>query len=153
MSVRKGIYHVLEHLIKASHKPLTSVEVHDHPEVREIVGTGQEGVDKVSDYLGHMYRRNLLARVPSRGIGMAKWAYYWRDPKVGSAAVPVQRVAQPRLVVRKFEDGAAANHVAEMAELQKNNGVVFEKPSVKISEEGRNIVIDLPRLRITIAAK
>lgn len=50
-----GIYQVLERLLKAANRPLTCVELFDAPEVRQLA----PDVNRVSDYLGHMYRRAL----------------------------------------------------------------------------------------------
>ncbi len=130
-----GIYHVLERILKASPKPLTSVELFDSPDVRQFA----EDVNQVSDYLGHMYRRDYLSRVPSRGIGQARYAYTWKHPKLGSRVdTPVQRKAQPKLVLRT--ENGNAERLAEMAKMQQPLQVV---PHVDVKREGNQVHIHI----------
>jgi hypothetical protein len=125
-----GIYHVLERLLKASQKPLTSVELFDSPDVRQYA----DDINKVSDYLGHMFRRDLLSRVPSRGYGMAKWAYFWKNPKVGTR-VPAQRHAAPRLVVKNLEEPSSTPSLKTPLRVVENadGSLAVELPSFIIT--------------------
>lgn len=123
-----GIYHVLKQHLEQANRPLTCVDLYDHEDVRALA----EDANRVSDYLGHMYRRGLLARHPAQkgGSSMARYAYSWKNPK---AAAPAQRHAQPRLsLVERSKDA---------------------KPSIAIEETNEGVVIDLQDFTITIRRK
>lgn len=69
-------YIKLEALLKRSKQPLTCAELYDKPEIRALV----KSTDEVSDCLGYMWRRGLLARTnaPRTGEKSARYAYTWR---------------------------------------------------------------------------
>ena len=52
------LYHVLERLLKETEQPVTCVDLYDHPEVSSIADT----VNKVSDTLGHLWRKGYVQR-------------------------------------------------------------------------------------------
>lgn len=125
-----GIYHVLKQHLEASDQPLTCVDLYDHPDVRALV----DDANRVSDYLGHMYRRGLLARhpAPKDGTSMARFAYSWKNPKL---KVPAQRNVAPRL---------------QLVNPKGNGG---GKPNINIEETESGVTIDLPHFTVTIRAK
>lgn len=137
MSVQSvvGIYQVLAKLLKASPKPLTCVELYDFPEVRKYAAD----TNKVSDYLGHMYRRGFLNRAPSQGVGFARWAYGWKDPKLEPKIT--SRRAQPKLSVINTEA------------TEKVRRTIAEKAAVKVVEDGDDIIIDTLHFTIRIHTK
>lgn len=128
-----GIYHVLENRLKQSETPLTCVELFDDPDVKKFA----DSAARVSDYLGHMYRRGLLGREPAPKSlhSQARWGYYWKNRAevVSSAA----KVTAPAPVVQ------------DVAPVRK----VLSKPNIEISDNGGTVVIDLPELTITIRSK
>lgn len=130
-----GIYQVLAKLLKASPKPLTCVELIDFPEVRKYAAD----TNKVSDYLGHMYRRGFLRRYPSQGVGFARWAYSWKDPKIEPKIVT--RHAQPKLGV--------VNAIVD----KEVKRVIAEKAAVRVTEDGSDLVIDTMHFSIRIHQK
>ncbi len=83
-----------------------------------------------------MYRRKLLNRYPAPrdGSSMARFAYTWKDPKVGA---PVQRVPQPRLVVTPIAPARA---------LRSN-------VQVEVQEEPDGLHIDLENFTLIIRRK
>lgn len=133
-----GIYQVIEQLLKASDRPLTCVDLFDSPEVKRYA----DDANRVSDYLGHLYRRQLLKRFPAPkdGSSMARYAYMWKDPKLGS---PAQRHVQPRLFVAKPQ--------------QSHNGdqqhTVLSRPNIEITDGGGVVTIELPNAVLTIRTK
>jgi hypothetical protein len=120
-----GIYTILEKLLRETKEPLTCVQLFDSGQVRQHA----ESADKVSDYLGHMWRRGLLARYPApkHGSSMARWAYIWKD----------QPADTPRPEIRQLPG-------VEM---------LLDRPAMQVYESGRQVVIDLPNLVIRIDMK
>jgi len=121
-----GIYNVLETIMKKADRPLTCVEFYDDPDVKKFA----DSVNRVSDYLGHMYRRGLLGRTsaPKTYNSQARWGYFWK------ARSEVTKISEPRLALitpRK----------------------ILAKPNITITDNGNSIVIDLPGLSIAITSK
>lgn len=128
-----GIYHVLETQLKQAARPLTCVDLFDNPDVKKFA----DSVSRVSDYLGHMYRRGLLGREPAPKTlnSQARWGYFWKNRAEIEAAKP-----RP----------SPAPLPAELpAPLRK----ILSKPNIDISDNGGLVVIDLPELTITIRTK
>ena len=84
----KEIYEVLERHLRAAVEPLTAPALLELPDVKALVGDPK----KLSDHLGHMWRRGLLERYPApqHGPSMARWAYKWKEQETGAAGA--QRV-------------------------------------------------------------
>lgn len=114
----KGLLQALEKVLRETGRAMDCVELFDIPSVREYAATA----NRVSDYLGLMWRKALVTRVPSAQAGgsRARWAYQWKN-----AAVPVVGVEYaPRLLA--------------------------DRPGIVITEEGKTIHITMPHLQITI---
>lgn len=125
-----GIYHVLETQIKKANSPLTCVELFDNPDVKKFA----DSVARVSDYLGHMYRRGLLGREPAPKTmnSQARWAYFWRNR----------------------EEAAQARAPASVVPISPGQPrKVLSRPNIEISDNGATVVIELPELTITIRSK
>jgi hypothetical protein len=69
----KGLLQALEIALRESGRAMDCNELFDLPDVREHAATA----NRVSDYLGLMWRRALVTRVPSaqEGGSRARWAY------------------------------------------------------------------------------
>lgn len=132
-----GIYNTLETLIKRSEKPLTCVELYDDPDVRQFA----DSINRVSDYLGHMYRRGLLGRESAAKTpnSQARWAYFWKD-KAEALAARKASVKPPAVP-------------APVVELPSSIRKILSKPNIEISDNGATVVIDLPELTVTIRTK
>lgn len=87
-----GLYHAIERTLRASDKPLTSLDLYDAPEVRKFA----EDAKDVSNKCGYLWRRGLLTRTISQEEGRAKFAYAWKRPNSAKHA-PFDRHQQPRL--------------------------------------------------------
>jgi hypothetical protein len=106
-----GIYAALENALKESDKPLTCADLIDRPEVREW----SDDSNKISNCLGHMWRKGLLARhaAPAAHLSMARFAYSWKgDPVDTSKIIPMPRqfvaeTAKQRLEVTQIPNGIA----------------------------------------------
>lgn len=84
------IYSLLEAHLRAAKKPLTCVDMLEFEDVKEFT----EDANRISNYLGHMWRKKLLRRhtaLPS-DLSMARFAYSW-DPESHSP-VPVKGPAE-----------------------------------------------------------
>jgi hypothetical protein len=81
----------------------------------------------VSDYLGNLWRKGLVVRLPApKADGRARWMYEWkRKGKTTAEGIPYIGPAN----------------------------LIYDKPKMTITEEGGVVVIDLPQLTITIRGK
>lgn len=82
-----GIYGVLERYLRAAKDPLTCVDLFAKNDVKKFAANA----NKVSDYLGHMWRRGLLDRfyAPKDSTTMARYAYLWKAQEVAAEPEPV----------------------------------------------------------------
>lgn len=100
----EGLYRLLEKLLRAADTPLNCNELYDNLEVREFAASP----NRVSDYLGNMWRRGLVSRVPDANAGRGpRWRYLWKDkvpPGLGAIGyVPKSLIDRPNLLIS--EDG------------------------------------------------
>lgn len=103
-----SIYTEIEKILKRSKNPLTCTDLYDKPEIRKEA----ESVQQVSDSLGYLWRRGLLARQPAprTGAKSARYAYSWRsDADKPAKPVTIEDVEPTRIHgfdVRKEPDGS-----------------------------------------------
>lgn len=118
----EGLYRSLEEIFRRAKKPLTCNDIwDDHPVVRDFAASP----NRVSDYMGNMWRRGLLSRLPVPEPGRGpRWSYMWKD-KVPPALAALEYV--PKAIV--------------------------ERPNLIISEEGDQIQIDLKEVVILIRTR
>jgi hypothetical protein len=88
-----GIYSVLEKHLRKTADPLTCVDLFQKADVQKFAANA----NKVSDYLGHMWRRGLLDRfyAPRTSTSMARYAYAWKEEPAEAAPQKVATVASP----------------------------------------------------------
>lgn len=124
-----GIYHVLKQHLENATDPQTCVDLFDHQDVKQFA----EDANRVSDYLGHMFRRGLLTRTaaPRTDSSAARYAYLWKNAK---AEAPKQRNVQPRL------------EIVQEGRRTKNEVQITEHPDGSIS-------VELSAVTITIKPK
>lgn len=117
------IYKVLEkHLKKAGDNPQTCVDLYEHRDVQELV----ESANRVSDYLGHMWRRGVLQRYYAANTTQrSRYAYTWIGDQTGEKAKPVQYLTQ----------------------------VKGGRPNVTVTEQDGKLVLDFNSFTITIESK
>ena len=117
----EGLYQLLEKILFDATEPLDSVQIYDMPEVRKLAASP----NRVSDYLGNIWRKGLATRIPAGGEGRGpRWKYAWK-----SKVPPSQNAVEytPKLLVNR--------------------------PTVVITEEGLTMQIEMPELTIIIKQK
>lgn len=122
----EGLFDVLEKILRNAKEPLDCVEIYEKSmDVRNRAANP----NRVSDYLGNMWRKGQLLRLPApRGEGKrARWLYAWKG-----------RPPQPKPDVSKATAFDAAMQT------------ILDKPDLHIEENGRVLTITLPGIRVTI---
>lgn len=127
-SQKDGLYGALENALKQADEALDCASLFDIPEVREHATS----VNRVSDYLGNMWRRGDVIRLPAPRMenSKARWVYAWKGR------------TQARI---KLKDIAA--HAASVSDKVRT---LVSQPALEIVEDGRTVTITLPHLTITI---
>jgi hypothetical protein len=118
-----GLYNALEKALRESKQPLDCVQLFDIPEVKEHAASA----NRVSDYLGNLWRRGEVVRLPGGGTAnsRARWSYQWKKNPLGAKSTPAAGIEYtPRLLV--------------------------DRPTAVITEEGKTIHIETPHLTIII---
>lgn len=123
-----GLYGALEDALKKSDEALDCTALFGLPEIRRHA----KSVNRVSDYLGNMWRKGDVIRLPappSKGI-KSRWVYAWKG---------------------RVESRIKIKDIAKNAEFSAGKvGTLLSRPSLEITEEGKNIVITTPHCTITI---
>lgn len=118
-----GLFPALEAALKAASEPLDYQALFDMPSIKEHAPS----VTRVSDYLGGLWRKGVVVRLPApqSGSSRSKWMYEWKGQKGP-----------------KYLDA-----------IEYSPKVLADRPSVLISEEGNLITLDFPNLVIQIRQK
>jgi len=122
----QGLYGALERELKKAKEPLDCATLFESPRVREHAET----VNRVSDYLGNMWRKGQVLRLPAPRLEntRARWLYVWKDrPKTK----PVVDMSQA-------------------VEFSETVDALLNRPNMQVTEEGDTVVITLPSITITI---
>lgn len=119
-----GLFGALEAELKKAKEPLDCVALFDKPSVRAHA----LNVNRVSDYLGNMWRKGQVLRLPApRGEDRrSRWLYVWKGRPP---------VAKPTI-----------DDALKLSATQ----TILSKPNIEISEEGNVVTITLPGWSITI---
>lgn len=120
-----GIYRTLEELLRKAKAPVTCVDLFDNPEVKQYA----PNANKVSDYLGHMWRRGLLQRytAPQTSTSLARYAYLWRQEDSSQKRGQVIPIPMPSHV----------RHRMDIREVDGELVVEFAEFSLHIRPRGR----------------
>lgn len=119
-----GLYQALEAELKKSAQPMDCWMLYEKPSVRAHAAT----VNRVSDYLGNMWRKGQLSRLPAPSgdpTARSRWMYLWKGRKLAAPSI-------------------------ESAVDFDTKKLLVQRPNVEISEAGGSITIELPNLVITI---
>ncbi len=122
------IYQILEELLKAAGtNPQTCADLFDDHRVKKLA----PNTNRVSDYLGHMWRRGLIQRwYASKDTSQrSRYAYTWMEQKP-VAPEPVERLT----IVPKLKP-------------------TQEKPNVTVTEDDGSITLDFKEFTITVKRK
>ena len=119
-----GLFPVLEAALKAASEPLDCQTLYDMPEVQQHAAS----VNRVSDYLGGLWRKGLVVRLPApkTSNSRARWMYEWKGGK------------GPKL---------------HAAHLEYAPRILADRPTCLITEEGNVITMEFPNLIISIRQK
>lgn len=117
----ENLLEILEKVLAASNAPMDCNELFDIPEVRACAASA----NRVSDYLGNLWRKGKLTRVPATDPGRGpRWKYQWKKKiRVGSTGLEYI----PKLLA--------------------------DRPTMLISEQGDQVQIELADLTILIKQK
>jgi len=118
-----GLVPALETALRAASQPLDAQTLFDMAEIREHAASSS----RVSDYLGNLWRRGLVVRLPAPDLGKGKprWMYEWKGQKGA-----------------KYLDA-----------VEYTPKVLADRPSVLITEDGNVITLEFPNLIIQVRQK
>lgn len=122
------IYKIIEQHLKDSKEPLSSTDLWAFDDVR----ANARSPEKVSDYLGLMWRRGMLQRwhTPKTSLSRSLYAYSWAEHETQQHHEPVVAL-KPLSAVPQ----------------------TYKKSNVVITEEENRIVLDFDKFTLTIQAK
>jgi hypothetical protein len=117
-----GLFPALEKALQKATKPLDCNDLYEMPVIKKRAAS----VNRVSDYLGNLWRTGRVVRLPAKdcGDGRSRWQYQWKGER---AAAPESVAYGPR--------------------------VLADRPSLLITEEGNVVTIELPNMVISIRQK
>lgn len=117
------IYKIIERLLKNSSAPLSSSALWENSDVR----ANARSAEKVSDYLGLMWRRGLLQRwdVPATATSRSRYAYSWLNED--EAPQKIERL----------------HPVAS----------TYRKSNVVVTEDGDRVILDFDKFTLIVQAK
>lgn len=123
----EGLFGALEKELRKAKEPLDCVTLFEVGAVREHAETA----NRVSDYLGNLWRKGLVQRLPAPRIDgtRARWLYIWKDK--GPKKKPPVDLSQ----AISFDE-----HVES----------IFTRPGLEVTEEGGTIVLTMKHVTITI---
>lgn len=118
-----GLFPALEAALRAASEPLDCQALFDMPAIKQHAAS----VTRVSDYLGGLWRKGVVVRLPAPkdGSSRSRWMYEWKGNK-----------------------GAKYLDAIEYAPR-----VLADRPAVLITEEGNLITMEFPNLVIQIRQK
>lgn len=126
-SNESGLFGALETVLRKSDEPMDCASLHDIPEVRKHAET----INRVSDYLGNMWRKGLVLRLPAPRLEgtRARWLYIWKN-KGPTVRAPVD--------------------VTEAKAYSPDVMKMLAHVNMEITQEGDSVVITLPAVTVTI---
>lgn len=123
-----GLFPALEAALKAASEPLDCQTLFDMPEIRKHAASA----NRVSDYLGGLWRKGLVVRLPASkssekaAANRARWAYEWKGSK------------GPKLYAEALEYAPK---------------ILADRPTLLVTDDGNNVTIETPNLIIQIRQK
>lgn len=128
MPSESGLFAALEEVLKTADRPMDCHELFEDSRVRAHAAH----VNRVSDYLGNLWRKGNLTRLPTvRGESRARWMYQWKDQR---------STPQARRSAAAYLGGAGVE-------------VLAHHPEVKVLQQGSDVIIDLPTVSVIIRSK
>ena len=122
-----GLFPALEEALRHAAEPLDCVTLYDMPDIRKHAAS----VNRVSDYLGGLWRKGLVVRLPAPKSDntRSRWMYAWKGSKTSKLYTKLEEAVEytPRIIA--------------------------DRPSVLITEQGSTITIELPNLILVLKIK
>jgi hypothetical protein len=101
------LYEAIEVALRHHKKPVSCVDLYKLPAINLLA----ESSNRVSDYLGNMWRRGQLLRYPSdSGTSSARWTYSWKGDTRKRSADPIE-LSKPLKRAGPIEIVEGANEV------------------------------------------
>lgn len=117
----------IEAVLKEATEPMDCVQLFDIPAIKALAPSQ----NRVSDYLGVLFRKGVLSRVAgSTTNSKARWAYIYRKRETPEWKIPKNK---------------------EVIDFRPKS--LLDRPDLYIAEDGDFINIELPGFSITIKAK
>lgn len=122
----QGLFGALEYELRRAKEPLDCATLCDRPRVREHAQT----VNRVSDYLGNMWRKGQILRLPAPRLEgtRARWMYVWKQQSPKKEPVDMSQA------------------IAYDSQVE----TLLTRANLEVTEEGDTVVITLPNITITI---
>lgn len=120
-----GLYSALERALQQSKRPMDCHELFDMPDVNKHAASA----NRVSDYLGNLWRKGHLTRLAAGGGSRARWLYQWKPQKERtiSQKLPAIPPDEERMLLRR--------------------------PHVTVHEKDGVVTLELPHIVITITPR
>ena len=119
-----GLFPALEAALKAASEPLDCQALFDMPSIKEHAAS----VNRVSDYLGGLWRKGLVVRLPApkTSDSRSRWTYEWKGNK------------GPKMYAEALEYAPK---------------ILADRPTLLVTEDGNNVTIETPHLIIQVRQK
>ena len=117
-----GLFPAIEAALKAASEPMDAQALFDMAPIREHAAS----VNRVSDYLGNMWRKNLVTRLPAPKMtgSRSRWTYEWRGQK------------GPKVYGTEYTPN-----------------ILLDRPTLLVTEEGTTITLEFSNLVIVVKQK
>jgi hypothetical protein len=136
----QGLFQALEQELKQSKEPMDCHMLFERESVRQFAQT----VNRVSDYLGGLWRKGKVVRLAAPRVdnSRSRWMYQWKDTRRRHTNDAALHVVAPTPASSKPE--AAAVRMARP---------ILQKQRIEITEDGEVVTIELPNATIVIRPK
>lgn len=122
------LFGALEEELRKAKEPLSHAELWEIPAVREHA----QSASRVSDYLGVLWRRGHVLRLPAPkydATARSRWMYVWKNKSP---------VVKPKV------------DTSQAFEFNEQVDSLLKRPNLEITQEGKCVIITMPHLTITI---
>jgi hypothetical protein len=140
----QGLFQALEQELKHSKEPMDCHTLFDKPSVRQHAQT----VNRVSDYLGGLWRKGKVLRLPAPRTdnSRSRWMYQWKDaPRRGHSNVVALNDANLQ--------APTPAPAPVPAYVPPGSRKVLSRPTIEITDGGDVITIELPNATLVIRPK
>ena len=135
------LYKAIQTRLEQAQQPLSCYDLFEVPAVKEHAPS----LNRVSDYLGNMYRWGMLTRLPApAGNGRARFVYQWNPDQ------PVKPVRSPRATAQAAAPQAGAHPTPAPA---PERPAAPTRSAITVSELAGTVVLEFPDMIVTIKRK